>query len=228
MRSNILKHPPQLIELLFGTCRRQVLGILLLRPDESFYVRELARLTGVSAGALHRELRLLTDGGLLVRSTSGNQVRYQADRRCPIFEELAGILLKTAGLVDVLRGLLAPLAGHISHALIFGSVAAGKAGINSDIDLLVVGSSTLADVVEACLPGQSRLGRQVNPVVMTQDACDTRFKLHDRFMTRVAREPKLFLFGETSEFGKPAENRSTEITSLRPRRSRTIAGSRST
>ena len=185
-------------------------------------------MTGVSAGSLHRELRLLTDSRLLVRSTSGNQVRYQAHPRCLIFEELAGIFFKTAGLVDVLRGLLAPLASQISHALIFGSVAAGKTRVNSDIDLLVVGPVSLIDVIEICYAGQGRLGREVNPVVMTQDKCETRFSQRDRFMTRIAREPKLFLLGETSEFGKPAENRSAQAPSLRSGRSRSITDRGST
>lgn len=117
MRSTSAASRPQLVEILFGAYRRQILGLLLLRPDETFYVREIARLTGVSAGSLHRELKLLTDAGLLLRTTAGNQVRYQADRTCPVFNELAGIFLKTAGLADVLRDVLAPLQKKISLAL---------------------------------------------------------------------------------------------------------------
>src|SRR5690606_11717738 len=109
-----------------GAYRRQILGLLLLRPDETFYVREIARLTGVPAGSLHRELKLLNEAGLLLRATAGNQVRYQANRDCPIHEELAGIFRKTAGLADVLRELLGPLQAPISVALVFGSVAQGK------------------------------------------------------------------------------------------------------
>src|SRR5690242_3403055 len=111
---------PQLVEVLFGAYRRQILGLLLLRPDESFYVREIARTTGVPAGSLHRELKTLTEAGLLARTSSGNQVRYQADRTCSIYEELAGIFRKTAGLADVLRDLLTPFGKKISLALVFG------------------------------------------------------------------------------------------------------------
>ena len=116
---------PQLVDVLFGVYRRQILALLLLRPDESFYVREISRLTGVPAGSLHRELRLLSDAGLLERSLAGNQVRYRVDRSCPIHEELAGILRKTTGLADVLREALAPLRRKVRVALIFGSVAQG-------------------------------------------------------------------------------------------------------
>lgn len=52
---------------LFGQTRSAVLSALLLHPDTSLHVRELARLTGASPGSLHRELRLLADMGLLLR-----------------------------------------------------------------------------------------------------------------------------------------------------------------
>lgn len=143
MRSKPSSSRPQLVEILFGAYRRQILGLLLLRPDETFYVREIARLTGVPAGSLHRELKLLTDAGLLLRTAVGNQVRYQANQECPIYAELAGIFRKTAGLADVLRELLAPLRDDIDLALVFGSIANGKARASSDVDLLVVGQCHL-------------------------------------------------------------------------------------
>src|SRR6266705_39472 len=108
MRASKAKGRPQLVELLFGTYRRRILSLLLLHPEQSFYVREIGRLTGVPAGSLHREVRALTEAGLLTRSAAGNQVRYQADRACPVFEELAGVFRKTAGLADVLREALEP------------------------------------------------------------------------------------------------------------------------
>ena len=207
MRAKRLADRPQLVEILFGAYRRQILALLLLRPDETFYVREIARMTGVSAGSLHRELKLLTEGGLLLRTATGNQIRYQADRNCPIYDELAGIVRKTAGLADVLRELLAPLATKIDIALVFGSVAQGKTRSTSDIDLLVIGSTQFAAVVEACHAGTQRLGREVNPVVMTRSALQAKHRQGDRFVSRISKEPKIFLIGDASEFGKPGSDR---------------------
>ena len=65
------------IKLLFGKYRRRILSHLLLRPEESLHVREIARLTRTSAGSLHRELKLLSQADLLVREQSGDQVRNQ-------------------------------------------------------------------------------------------------------------------------------------------------------
>jgi predicted nucleotidyltransferase len=206
MRTN-RNSQPQLVEILFGAYRRQILALLLLRPDENFYVREIARITGVPAGSLHRELKSLADVGLLSRTSSGNQVRYQANRDCPVYEELAGIFRKTSGLADVLRELLRPLEKRIALALVFGSVAAGNAKAGSDIDLLVVGSASFTAVVTACHAGSQRLGREVNPVVMTRAAFEEKASKSDRFISRVSKEPKIFLIGDASEFGKLAEDR---------------------
>lgn len=207
MRTARRKSTPQLLEVLFGAYRRQILALLLLRPDETFYVREIARVTGVPAGSLHRELKALSEAGLLTRTASGNQVRYQANRECPIYEELAGIFRKTAGLADVLRELLRPLARKIDLAFVFGSVAQGKARPGSDIDLLVVGSASFAAVVEASHAGAQRLGREVNPVVMTKAAFQEKLRQGDRFVSRVAKEPKIFLIGDARELGKLAKDR---------------------
>jgi Fic family protein len=43
--------------------RRSVLGLLFLRPDESFHGREVARRTGLPAGTVTRELRRLAEVG---------------------------------------------------------------------------------------------------------------------------------------------------------------------
>ncbi len=92
-----------LISYLLGDTRTAILVVLLLRPDEPQHVRELARLTGVSPGTLHRELTALESFGVLRRNAVGRQVFFTANRECPVFEELAGLVRKTAGLVDATR-----------------------------------------------------------------------------------------------------------------------------
>jgi len=207
MRAKKHSRDPRLVEVLFGTYRRRILSLLLLHPEEDFYVREIGRLTGVPAGSLHRELKLLSEAGLLRRAAAGNQVRYQVDRDCPIHAELAGIFRKTAGLADVLREAMAPLAGKIFVAFVFGSVAEGKERAGSDVDVMAIGSASFGAVVEALSRTREELRREVNPVAMTRSAFQSKYRDQDRFVSRVAREPKIFLIGGASELGKLTEDR---------------------
>ena len=99
-----------LASLLFGAYRRDALALLLLHPETSLHVREIARATGKAPGTLLRELNRLADAGVLIRKPVGNQVHFQADTGCAIYEDLRNLLKKTVGVVDVLREALAPLA----------------------------------------------------------------------------------------------------------------------
>jgi predicted nucleotidyltransferase len=193
--------PTNPADLLFSAYRRKVLALLLLRPDDALHVREIARLTGVPVGSLHRELRTLTAAGLLAREPVGNQVRYRANRACPIYPELAEIFRKTIGLADLVRDTLRPLGERVLVAFVFGSMADGSAQASSDVDLFVVGDATYADVVERLLPLRERLGREINPVVMTRAELAAQRAGRERFIQHVLAAPKMFLKGTESDFG---------------------------
>jgi hypothetical protein len=117
--------PIGLGSLLFGAARRDLLALFLLHPEFSAHVRELGRVTGRAPGTLLRELSRLADAGVLSRTSIGNQVHFQANPACPIFEELRGIIKKTSGIADVLREALEPLSARIHAAFIYGSIARG-------------------------------------------------------------------------------------------------------
>jgi len=199
------------VEILFGRYRRKILAMLLLRPGEKFHVREIARLTDIPAGSLHRELKLLADAELLNRSRSGNQVYYQANRDSQIFSELAGLFRKTSGLADVIRDALIPLASRVEFALVFGSVAQGTERTGSDIDLLIVGDVSFTDVVGALVDTHEQLGREINPVIMSRTELVRKSK-EDPFIIRLLDEPKIFVRGEQNDFKKLVEDGSTEGT----------------
>lgn len=188
--------------LLFGEYRQRTLGLLLLNPEASYHVRELARLTGTSAGTLHKELTKLTAGGILQRKQIGNQVHYSANLSCPIFDELASILRKTSGLADVLAKALIGLENKIEFAFVFGSVARGDQQTNSDVDVMLIGSLSFSDAVQALHATQAVLQREVNPVVYSQEEFNRRVKNSDSFIKEVLAKPKLFIIGKENELSQ--------------------------
>lgn len=191
-----------LATLLFGNYRRRVLGLLLLHPEETYHVREIARLTNTTAGTLHKELARLAEVGLLTKAQVGNQVRYAANRQSPVFEELASILRKTSGLADIVLDALAGLDKRINVALIFGSVARGEERAGSDVDVLIIGALGFADAVKALHSAQEKIGREINPVVMAPDEFRRKNNEGDGFVREILASPKIFLKGDSNELGK--------------------------
>ena len=195
-----------LASLLFGAYRRDALALLLLHPEASFHVREMARVTGKAPGTMLRELNALAGAGVLTKRAVGNQVHFQANAECPIYEDLRNILKRTAGVADVLRESLEPLAGRIDVAFVYGSVARGDEGPGSDIDLMIVGEAGFADVVGALSQAHEVLRREINPTVYP--AAEFRLKSREEpFLARVLADKKIFVIGNQDDLGKLASHR---------------------
>ena len=184
-----------------------MLAQLYSHPDEAFYVRQLIRAAKGGLGAVQRELKELTEAGIIQRQVRGRQVYYQANPRCPIYAELRGIVLKTAGAGDVLRSHLALLADRIRVALVYGSVARGEEKEGSDIDLMVIGEVSFGDVVAALGPAAKILEREINPTVYSDNEFHNKVVAKHHFVTAVLKGPKLFVIGEQRELTRLAKER---------------------
>ena len=193
----------KLAGLLFSDYRRKVLGLLLLHPDKAYHVREIARLTDTVAGTLHKELARLAEVGILLKQTSGNQVLYQANRDGLIFDELASILRKTSGVVDVLADALEPLRDKIQLAFVFGSMASGKATSTSDIDLMIIGDVEFSEAVNGLYPVQEILGRELNPKIYSRNEWNDMLKSRNAFIKEILSKPRMDIIGATDELGEP-------------------------
>ena len=184
-------------DALFTKVQQRVLAVLFGNHSRSFYANELIALVGSGSGAVQRELAQLEAAGLATVSRVGNQKHYQANSSAPIFEELHGLVLKTSGLVDVLRSALAPLAAQIDQAFVYGSVAKGTDTSKSDIDLMVICEGVAyAELFAALEPATNRLKRTVNPTVYSQMELDKRNHRGNAFVRRVLAQPKLWVIGE--------------------------------
>jgi len=95
----------------------------------------------------------------------------------------------------VLSAALAPLAGRLKLAFVFGSVARGEEAAGSDVDVLLVGDAGFRDVVEALHP---TLGREVNPKVFALDEFAAKAG-SEPFLRDVLSRPKIFLIGNADE-----------------------------
>lgn len=199
--------PTSLGTLLFGKTRRAVLALTFGRPEDAFYVRQVARYAATGNSMVQRELEQLAAVGILTRRPSGRQVYYQANPDCPIFQELRTLIVKTAGVAEVLREALLPLADHIQTAFLYGSFAAERQGSRSDVDVMVIGDVTLSKVVEALAPAQERLGREINPTIYPLKEFRAKAAAGHAFVAAVIRGPKIFLIGDVHELEGLVEKR---------------------
>jgi len=189
---------------LFGHTRGTLLAMLYGHAGQSFYLRQLVRAVGAGHGALQRELKHLTDMGLIVRRAQGNQVLYQANSQSPIFSEIRSLITKTVGTHDVIRSALVSLGSEIQIAFVYGSVANQKERAGSDVDLMVLGNVAFSDVVSALSPAERVLGREINPTVFPVSEFRSKLAAGNHFLRSVMKQKKLFVLGTENELAKLA------------------------
>lgn len=187
---------------LFTPVQQRVLGLLFGQPDRRFQSAELIRLARGGVGAVHRQLARLASSGLLTVTRTGNQKHYQASQDSPVFDDLHGLIVKTVGVAEPLRRALGPRAKAIRAAFVYGSLAKGTDKAGSDIDLMVISQSlTYPDVFKAVQSAEARLGRSVNPTVMTPAQWRAKRSRADTFVAKLAGQPRVFVIGSDDDLG---------------------------
>ncbi len=195
LTDNIMQTLP-LSDVLFTATQQKVLALLYGKPDQSFYANEIARWAQVGKGSLMRELDRLYRSGVLTMNRQGNQTHYQANAECPIYAELLGIVRKTFGIGEALRTALAPLAGQLVWAFVYGSIAKGTDHAGSDIDLMLIGENlAYGDMVERLLPVEENLSRSINPTIYTPADWLAKKAAGNNFVMRVSEQDKINLIG---------------------------------
>jgi predicted nucleotidyltransferase len=195
-----------ILDALFPKARQQILAVFFMSPGREWYLSALARHLRVRPSSLQRELASLTKAGILRWRKDGNRTYYQAETASPVFEGLHGLLLRTAGLREVLIEGIEPFKDRIQVAFVYGSVARDEERAASDIDLMVIGRVGLSELVPALKDAEDQLGRSVNPSIYPTDEFARKLAEGHHFLKAVMKGKKLFILGDRHDLDAALES----------------------
>jgi len=199
---------PRPLDALFPKTRRTVLAALFMDPKREWYLSDLARHLKVQPSSLQRELASLVIAGILRRREDGNRAYYSAETESPVFGDLYGLLLRTAGLRDVLANTLEPFRECINVAFVYGSLAREEEKAASDIDLMVIGRIGLAELAPALKNAEVTLLRPVNPSIYTPKEIAEKLATGHHFLGTVMSKEKLFVLGDKDDLAAATQRES--------------------
>jgi predicted nucleotidyltransferase len=180
-------------EILSSRVRSEIFRLLFGASERQLHVREMERRTGLSVATVRQELQKLSRMQLVEAQRSGNRLYYRANKGHPLYPDIRNMVLKTAGMVDILRDALDK--EGVIIAFVFGSVASNQEGARSDVDLMVIGDVGLRTLSDWLSGISEHIGREVNPHVINESEFRRRRRSHDHFVTRVLESEKLFIKG---------------------------------
>ena len=186
-----------LSEILSSRARAEIFRLLFSGTGNELHIREIQRRSGLTDGTIRQELRKLARLDLVCSRRDSNRVYYRANAESPLFPEIRGLVIKTVGLADVLREVLRD--ERIRIAFVFGSIARGEEKAYSDVDLMVIGTIRLRPLSGLLSGVSQRIGREVNPHVLSMMEFKRRKHEKEHFLMHVMESPKIFVIGNPDE-----------------------------
>jgi predicted nucleotidyltransferase len=113
--------------------------------------------------------------------------------------------MKTAGIGEILKAAFVPLTDLINVAFLFGSLVRGDERSSSDVDVLVVGNVSFAEVVSVLEQVQETIRREINPIVYPPKEFRSKLAAKHHFLKTTLDSPKFFLIGDKNELEKLVE-----------------------
>lgn len=187
----------QLSEILSSKVRAEIFRLLFGLLERELHVREIERQAGLSIATVRQELQKLVQMQLLITRRDGNRLYYRANNNHPLFPDIRNLVLKTSGLVEVLKCALNKKG--VSIAFIFGSIARSQEGARSDVDLMIIGKVSLRSISKWLSSVTDEIGRDINPHILSVDEFKKRKKESDHFLSTVLNSPLLFIIGNEDE-----------------------------
>lgn len=204
---------------------RDVLALLVSTPGQELHTREIARRVKADAHPVQRALEQLLGQGLVDSRRLGNLRLWSLAVRNPLIPSLREVLRRTTGPAARLRERLTEMSG-VQLAFLFGSYAAGRDKLGSDVDLFVIGSPDWRRLSKELASLSDEIGREINPVVWSVDDLRSPTSAQAHFLRRLVRDPKIWLVGDDHELERTRSSVGAKVgpgpsgPAGRPRRTR--------
>lgn len=193
-----------MLEQLFGSrTRAKLLHIFFHNPEQSFYVRELARVAGIQLNGIRRELANLESMGVVAagkkeEGSSGFGLArsryYKLNGASLLYHELKALIFKARMLEEQeLVEILKQKAGRLSLFLLTGVFTESK---DAETDILLVGSIKPMVVARLMNDFEKKLGRAVRYTVMNDKEFRERNEIGDKFLYSIFEGKNIVIVDE--------------------------------
>jgi predicted nucleotidyltransferase len=183
--------------ILSSRVRAEIFRLLFGLNEKELHMREMERQAALSLGTIRQDLQKLVKLDLVKARRDGNRLYYRANTDHPLFPEIRNLVLKTAGLVEVIKSALDR--EGIEVAFIFGSLARSKERAESDVDLMVIGTIGLRSLSSRLAGVSEQIGREINPHALSIEEFRRRKQNGNHFLSNVLESPKLFIIGSEND-----------------------------
>jgi DNA-binding MarR family transcriptional regulator len=190
-----------MLSSLFGSpARVKILSAFLTKPDEKYYLRQLARDLELQVNSVRREIINLEEIGLIIPITGETKAKekkyYTINKGFLLFPEMKALFIKsqvlsTKEFAENVQKLYTPklliLAGFFVE------------DVNSKTDILIVGKINKEKFIKTVRDLEVMIGREVNYTIMEEKEYLYRREVLDIFLNKIMEGQKIIVSDSLTE-----------------------------
>ena len=170
--------------LFTSNARIKLLTLLLLNPDEEFFIREITRKLDEQINSVRRELDNLKKIGILRAKVKNRKKYYCVNKDFILFEDLRNIFIKATSSNQTVARDLEKL-GDVKLLALSGLFVEKD---TTSVDMLIVGEMD-KDKLANYLNSDLRTQRPVKFTVMNESDYKYRIDCKDKFLNEIINDP---------------------------------------
>lgn len=175
--------------------RAKLIKIFFRGPDESYYVRQLVRLSEEEINSVRRELDNLKKIGALLSVKRSNKLFYWPNKKFIFFAELVMIAFKSKFFFSEIEKYKNKNIGlkkiYCSKNFIYDKEAESE----QEVDMVMVGKANLEKIKLIVDREEEKKGREINYMLMGKKEFDLRMAKRDPFMVDFFLKSPILIIG---------------------------------
>lgn len=175
----------KLKQIVGSRTRAKLIKIFFSKPNDSFFVRQLVRLTQEEINSVRRELTNLKEIGAVLSQNRSNKLFYWANSKFIFFNELALIGFKSKKFWAEISKYNNKEGGVYkvicSKSFVFSS-SEEEEKTKDEVDMVIIGKIHLDKVSRIISEEEKKLGKEINYMVMTKKEFNLRIAGREPFM----------------------------------------------
>jgi DNA-binding transcriptional ArsR family regulator len=181
--------------ILVSKVRIKILRLFFTDLKKEIHIRGIVRKIDEEINAVRRELKNLEKAGILHKEARGNRHYFSIDRKCPIFDELLGLINKTYGLGGKIVQNRKEI-GNIEYAILTRSYLHNTHETEYDVDLMLVGETKMDQIANIIKETEKEESREIRYTVLSKEDFDFRKKKRDEFTLNIINRRHILLIGD--------------------------------
>lgn len=188
-------------DFMISRVRTRIMELFFSRPEDIFYVREIARTVKEETNAVRRELERMVEYGMLKREERGNRLYYLVNKKYLFYPELQQMVAKSSGLGKRILQLRSKL-GTLDFVMFSGKFIRRVRPHQDEVDILIIGDVVLPELQALIKEEEAKLGREINYAVFSAAEFEFRKQRRDPFVMDILYQTRVMIAGEDFEFAE--------------------------